>query len=153
MFNTLKSAVALGLTATAAMLPVAASAAPLPTWYGSYVWEEPLGRVGGESRADSVAVFTTYRLSLQPAVRDTGCTVRIEGYQRYEQFKCTATPEGEKLIIKMFKLRPSDPGRAPLGTPMFTLIRTAGGGLVTQLQALTPSGDNTPSGGRFFRRG
>lgn len=151
MFKSIKTAIALSLATAAVAIPTASSAAPLPTWYGSYVWEESLGRIGGEGR-DGIAAFTTYRLTLGPATRDTGCMVNIEGYQRYEQLKCTATPELDKLIIKLYKFRNSDQGRYPSGTPLFTLIRTENG-IMTQLQAMDPSSDNTPRAGRLFRRG
>ncbi len=151
MLKSLKTIIAVGLAASTA-IPMAASAAPLSTWYGRYVWEEPLGRVGGPARADSVAIFVTYTLNLAPSSTGTGCTVNIEGYQRFEQLKCTATPEGEKVIIKLYKFRPGDSGRYPSGTPLFTMMRTEGG-IMTQLQALDPSSDNSPRSGRLFHRG
>ncbi|OWK32869.1 DUF5991 domain-containing protein [Sphingomonas mucosissima] len=152
MLTSFKNVLALGLAAAAATIPVGASAAPLSTWYGRYVWEESLGRVGGATKAESVAIFVTYTLTLAPDSRGTGCTVNIEGYQRSEQLKCTATPEGEKVIVKLYKFRPGDAGRYPSGTPLFTMIRTEGG-IMTQLQALDPSSDNSPRSGRLFRRG
>lgn len=152
MFKTIKTALALTFATAAVAIPTVSSAAPLSTWYGTFVWEESLGRIGGDTPQDGIAAFTTYRLTIRPAARDAGCIVNIEGYQRYEQLKCTATPEGEKVIVKLYKFRDSDQGRYPSGTPLFTLIRTENG-IMTQLQALDPSSDRTPRAGRLFHRG
>jgi hypothetical protein len=152
MLNRIKSTVALGL-ALAALAPITPAAAkPLPEWYGRYVWEEPLGRVGGSSPTDSIAIFVTYTLALGPGNGSTSCLLRGEGYQTNRQMQCTATPQGNSVIIKFYKFGPDNMGGGgyALGAPLFTMTR-AGGGIVTQLQALSPSSDATPRRGRLFR--
>ncbi|QNE32356.1 hypothetical protein F1C10_10635 [Sphingomonas sp. NBWT7] len=138
----------LGITGALAALP--ASAAPLPTWYGTYVWEESLGRVGGEGR-DGVAIFVTRTLTLGPSAGSTGCRLSAEGYQTFEELKCTATPEMESVIIKLYKFRPTDAGRGPSGTRLFRIVRTENG-LMTRLESYDATSDATPRSGRLFRR-
>lgn len=152
MMKFFKAAFALGLSVTGVVGATSASAEPLPTWYGRYVWEEPLGRIGGSSPSESVAAFVTYTLSLGPSAGATGCRVTIEGYQRYETIKCTATPQMNQLIIKFYRFDAdtvSRAGRYALGTPLFTMTRT-GAGLTTRLQAMGASGESTPRIGRLF---
>jgi hypothetical protein len=151
MLTSFKTAIALGLAAATLATPNVASAAPLGTWYGTYVWEESLGRIGGSTPAEGAAAFVTRTLSLGPSAGDTGCTVNAEGYQTYEQMKCTATPEGESVIIKFYKFGANAPGRYRVGAPLFTMTRT-GSGLMTRLQGMRPSSDASPSSGMLFRR-
>lgn len=151
MPNLLKSAAAIGLALVAPLAAVPAVAAPLSTWYGTFVWEEALGRVGGPAREDSVAIFVTHTLTLGAAAGSTGCLLRAEGYQTDEQIKCTATPEGESVIIKYYAFRPNPRYRYPSGTPLFRIARTERG-LVTRLQAYRPTSDASPATGRLFRR-
>lgn len=149
MFKSLTTAVTAGLTALA--LAPAAEAAPLATWHGRYVWQESLGRIGGDTPAQGVAAFVTTTLVLGPSAGATGCMVSAEGYQTYERMQCTATPEMNALVIKFYKFGPDASGRYTLGTPLFTMTRTPGG-LVTRLQAMSPSSNATPRAGRLFRQ-
>lgn len=149
MLKSLKIALALGLTA-GGFGATAATAAPIQTWYGTYIWEEPLGRMGGSSPTDSIALYRTYRLLLGPAAGSTGCIVTGSGFQLNDQFKCTATPQEESVIIKFYHFGSNATARYPSGTPMFTMTRT-NSGLVTQLQALQPTSRTTPFRGRLFR--
>jgi len=146
-----KTAIALGFAAAALATPSVAGAAPLATWYGTYVWEESLGRIGGSTPAEGAAAFVTRTLSLGPSAGATGCTLNAEGFQTYEQMKCTATPEGESVIIKFYKFGANAPGRYRLGAPLFTMTRS-GGGIVTRLQQMRPSSDASPGSGTLFRR-
>jgi len=133
----------------ATLLSVApASAAPLPTWYGTWVWEEALGRDGG---GDGMAIFVTHTLTLGPAAGATGCRLTARGYQTDEQLKCTATPEMESVVVKLYKFRPADPGRGPSGTRLFRMTR-AESGVVTRLETYGPTSDTGPTSGRLFRR-
>lgn len=149
----LKSIITTAALATALFAPVAATPAAaqsLPTWYGSYVWEEALGRIGGEG-ADGVAIFVTHRLTLGPAAGNTGCRLDAEGYQTDLHVKCTATPEPGQVVIKLYKFRPTGPGRGPSGTRMFRMVRT-NTGLTTRLEAYGPTSDMNPRVGRLFRQ-
>lgn len=152
MLNRVKSTVALGLT-LAALAPVTPAAArPLPEWQGRYRWEEPLGRTGGSSPADSLGIFVTYTLALGPGNGSTRCLLRGTGYQTNREIRCTATPQSNAVVIKFYKFGPDNiGGRYALGTPLFTMTR-ARAGIVTQLQALNPSSDRTPRRGRLFKR-
>jgi hypothetical protein len=137
----------------ATLAPLAATPARaqgLASWRGTYVWEESLGRIGGNG-SDGFAAFVTRTLTLGPAAGSTGCRLNSEGFQTYEQIKCTATPEPGSVIIKLYKFRPSDPGRGPSGTRLFRMTRT-GSGIVTTLEAMTPASDATPTRGRLFHR-
>lgn len=149
MFRSFTAAVTAGL-ATLALAPVA-EAAPLATWHGRYVWEESLGRIGGDTPADGLAAFVTTTLVLGPSAGPTQCRINAEGYQTYKQMQCTATPEMNALVIKFYKFNADSTGRYTLGTPLFRMTRTPGG-LVTRLQAMQPSSDATPRSGRLFRR-
>lgn len=148
MSNIVKNALLLGLAAAAVTAPVGASAAPLQTWYGRYVWQENLGRIGGNGPRDGVVAFTTYTLRLGPNAGPTGCLLTGEGYQLDERLKCTATPEIDSVVIKFFTLR--GPYVYPQGAKLFTMTRT-NRGIVTRLQALHPNSDATPIVGRLFR--
>jgi hypothetical protein len=136
-------------SAFAAIATSPASAQGLATWHGTYVWEEPLGRVGGD-RGDAVAVFVTHTLTLGPSAGATGCRLDAEGFQTDTHVKCTATPEPGSVIIKLYKFRPTDPGRGPSGTRLFRMTRT-NTGLATRLEAYGPTSDMGPRSGRLFR--
>ncbi len=148
MLKTITSLAALGAAALLAAAP--ASAAPLSGWYGKFVWEEALGRIGGEGR-DGVAIFVTHTLTLGPAAGPTGCRLDAEGYQTDRHWKCTATPEMGTVIIKLFKLRPTDPGRGVSGTRLFRITRGENG-LVTRLESYDATSDTSPRSGRLFSR-
>ncbi|WP_085808669.1 DUF5991 domain-containing protein [Sphingomonas sp. TZW2008] len=148
MLKSIMTVAALG----AATLPVAgpAIAAPLSTWHGTFVWEEPLGRVGGAG-ADGVAIFVTHTLTLGPAAGSTGCRLDAQGYQTDLHVKCTATPEMDSVVIKLYKFRPTDPGRGPSGTRLFRMTRTENG-LMTRLESYGPTSDMGSRSGPLFRR-
>jgi hypothetical protein len=148
MLKSIVSAAALGAVALMSAAP--ASAAPLSEWYGKFVWEEALGRIGGEG-ADGVAIFVTHTLTLGPSAGPSGCRLDAEGYQTDRHFKCTATPEMGTVIIKLFKLRPTDPGRGVSGTRLFRITRGENG-LVTRMEDYGPTSDMSPRSGRLFRR-
>jgi hypothetical protein len=148
MLKSMKTVAVLGAATLMALAP--ASAAPLSGWYGKFVWEEPLDRVGGAGR-DGVAIFVTHTLTLGPAAGATGCRLNAEGYQTSEQLKCTATPEMGSVIIKLYKFRPTDPGRGANGTRLFRITRTEAG-LVTRLEGYDPTSDMSARSGRLFRR-
>lgn len=148
MLKSIVSAAALGVVALMSVAP--ASAAPLSGWYGKFVWEEPLGRIGGEG-ADGVAIFVTHTLTLGPSAGPTGCRLDAEGYQTDRHWKCTATPEMGTVIIKLFKLRPTDPGRGVSGTRLFRIARGENG-LTTRLEAYDATSDMSPRSGRLFSR-
>lgn len=151
MRNYLKTILALGLASLSLTAAPSANAAPLSTWYGTFQWEESLGRIGGSTPAEGAAAFVTYTLSLGPNAGSTGCQLKGEGFQTYEQMQCTATPQGEAVIIKFYKFGATARGRYAMGAPLFTINRTEGG-LITRLQALQPSSRATPNVGRLFRR-
>lgn len=138
------------LCAATLMTAVPASAAPLSGWYGKFVWEEALGRIGGEGR-DGVAIFVTHTLTLGPSAGSSGCRLDAEGYQTDRHWKCTATPEMGSVIIKLFKLRPTDPGQGLSGTRLFKITRGESG-LVTRLESYTPTSGATHSSEHLFRR-
>ncbi|WP_131819237.1 DUF5991 domain-containing protein [Sphingomonas jatrophae] len=149
----MKSIISTAALASAFLALIAASPAAaqgIATWRGTYVWEEPLGRIGGEG-ADGVAIFVTHTLTLGPGAGSTGCRLDAEGYQTNMHVKCTATPEPGRVIIKLYKFRPTDPGQGPSGTRMFRMVRT-NSGLTTALEAYGPTGDLTPRVGRLFRQ-
>lgn len=147
----LKSIMSSAALCTVALMSAApASAAPLSEWYGKFVWEEPLGRIGGDG-ADGVAIFVNHTLTLGPSAGSTGCRLDAEGYQTDRHWKCTATPEMGSVIIKLFKFRPTDPGRGPSGTRLFRITRGENG-LVTRLEAYGPTSDMSPRSGRLFSR-
>lgn len=148
MLKSIVSAAALGAVALTSAAP--ASAAPLSEWYGKFVWEEALGRIGGEG-ADGVAIFVTHTLTLGPSAGPSGCRLDAEGYQTDRHWKCTATPEMGTVIIKLFKLRPTDPGRGVSGTRLFRITRGENG-LVTRMEDYGPTSDMSPRSGRLFRR-
>jgi hypothetical protein len=148
MLKSIMSAAALGAAALTGAAP--AAAAPLSAWYGTFVWEEALGRIGGEG-ADGVAIFVTHTLTLGPSAGPSGCRLDAEGYQTDRHWKCTATPEMGTVIIKLFKLRPTDPGRGVSGTRLFRIARGENG-LTTRLEAYGPTSDISPRSGRLFRR-
>lgn len=146
MKSILTAAAAAGISLCAA---TAAQAAPLPTWFGEYVWEESLGRIGGDTKAEGLAAFVTYQLSIGPGNGPTGCRLTAEGYQRYEQMACTAMPQMNSLVIKFYS---SDGGRERyrLGAPLFTMTRN-GRAITTQLRAMTDS-NGAARRGVLFRR-
>jgi hypothetical protein len=149
MLKAIKATAALGLAL--AGVP-AATAAPLPEWSGRYVWEEPIGRIGGSTPADSLVAFVTYTLALGPGNGPAGCTLNGQGYQTYRRLQCTATPQGNSVIVTFYRFGPDNIGGSyPVGAPLFTMTRTPDG-IVTQLQALRASSDMTPQTGRLFRR-
>ena len=152
MLNTIKSTAALAL-ALAAITPFApAAAAPLPEWYGRYVWEEPLGRIGGSTPSEGVAAFVTYTLAVGPGNGSTSCLLDAQGYQTNRRIQCTATPQGNSVIIKFYKFGPDNIGGGyPVGAQLLTLTRN-GNAIVTRLQALSPASDATPRTGRLFRQ-
>ncbi|WP_076999004.1 DUF5991 domain-containing protein [Variovorax sp. KK3] len=142
----------LSARAPAAPTAGAAQAPPLSAWHGRYVWEEALGRVGGSSPTDSVAIFITYTLSLGPGNGSTGCTLDAEGYQTNERMLCTATPSGPSLVVKFYKFGPDNVrGRHTTGERLLTLTRD-GGGIATQLEGLKPASDASARKGRLFRK-
>jgi hypothetical protein len=144
----LKSIKTAAVLCAATMLAAAPASAALSEWYGKFVWEEALGRIGGEGR-DGVAIFVTQTLG--PNAGPTGCRIDAEGYQTDRHWKCTATPEMGSVIIKLFKLRPTDPGRGVSGTRLFKITRGQNG-LVTRLEFYTPTSDATQRSERLFRR-
>jgi hypothetical protein len=146
----LKSIKTAAVLCAATMLAAAPASAALSEWYGKFVWEEALGRIGGEGR-DGVAIFVTHTLTLGPSAGPTGCRIDAEGYQTDRHWKCTATPEMGSVIIKLFKLRPNDPGRWVSGTRLFK-IKRGENGLVTRLESYTPTSDATQRSERLFRR-
>ncbi|HXH16422.1 MAG TPA: DUF5991 domain-containing protein [Sphingomonas sp.] len=148
MLKSMKTVVALGIATFVAVAP--ASAAPLSGWYGKFVWEEALGRTGGQG-SDGIAIFVTHSLTLGPAAGPTGCRLDAEGFQTDRHWKCTATPELGSVIIKLYKLRPTDPGRGVSGARLFRMTPGANG-LVTRLEGYDPTSDTTPRSGRLFRR-
>lgn len=148
MICTLKNAALLALATAAAALPTVAAAAPLPTWYGSYVWEENVGRHGGDAPGEGIVAFRTYTLRLGPSAGATGCLLTGEGFQLYERLQCTATPEMDSVVIKYYNFRNAGP--YAMGAPLFRMTRT-NHGLVTRLQALRPGSDLTRTTGRLFR--
>lgn len=150
--NTLRrTAVAIGIALTGATAMAPVHAAPLPEWYGRYVWAEPLGRIGGSGASDGLVAFVTYTLTIRPSRGSTGCTITAEGYQTNKRMQCTATPERNSVVIKYYRFRPAPGGdRYRPGAKLFTMSRTTRG-LVTQLQALQPASDATPRSGRLFR--
>lgn len=152
MMKSFKAAFALGLVVSSVVGTTGVSAEPLPTWYGRYVWEESLGRIGGSTPSEGVVAFVTYTLALGPNAGATGCRVSIEGFQRYETMKCTATPQMNQLIIKFYRFDADNTargGRYALGTELFTMTRTVNG-LTTRLQAMGASSDASPRTGRLF---
>lgn len=153
MMKQIKAAATLALAAAAVAAPTVASAAPLATWFGRYAWEENLGRHGGSTPGEGIVAFMTYTLALGPGNGSTGCTLNIAGFQTYERYRCTATPQLNQLVIKFYGPAPGGNGRDRyrLGTSMFTLTKT-GTGLSTRLQAMAPASDRTPRIGRLFHR-
>lgn len=137
----------------AAALPTApADAAPLASWHGRYVWEENVGRQGGSAPGEGIVAFVTYTLSIGPGNGATGCTLNGQGFQTNTRILCTATPQGNSVIVKFYKFGPDNMfGSYRIGAPLFTLTRGPGG-LTTRLAALIKSSDSTPSVGRLFRK-
>lgn len=130
----------------------APQALPLTAWQGRYVWEEPLGRIGGSSPAEGVAAFVTHTLTLGPGSGATGCTLNAEGFQTYTRTICTATPSGPSVVIKFYKAGPENVGgRHAVGDRLLTLTRD-NGGIATRLEGLSPASDATPRAGRFFKK-
>lgn len=152
MLKSIKSAILLGLSTIAVATPTMAHAqsAALRAWYGQFLWEESLGRIGGSTPSEGAAAFVSYTLTLGPDAGPSGCMLRGEGFQTNEQLKCTATPELGSVIIKYFALRPTG-GRYYSGQPLFRMSRGEHG-IVTRLQALEPQSDATARTGRLFRR-
>jgi hypothetical protein len=148
MLKTICTAAAVATAVLAAPSP--ADAQSIATWYGRYVWEEPLGRVGGPGR-DGVAIFVTRTLTLGAAAGPTGCLLKSEGYQTFETMRCTATPAQGTLTIKFYRTVEGRFVRHRLGETLFTMQRTPRG-LTTSLRALRPTSDRTPGYGRLFRR-
>ncbi|MEP9400449.1 DUF5991 domain-containing protein [Sphingomonas silueang] len=149
MSISIKAAAALGL-ATLATAP--ATAAPLSSWYGRYVWEENVGRHGGDTPQDSIAAFVTRTLSIGPGNGATGCTLNGQGFQTNTRILCTATPQGDSVVIKFYKFGPDNMfGNYRIGSTLLTMTRTPGG-IVTRLAAMGPSSDATPRTGKLFRR-
>lgn len=74
-----------------------------------------------------------------------------EGFQADSRIQCTATPQGQALIIKFYKSASASSDRYRIGAALFTLSRTRSG-IVTRLQALSPAIDHSPRSGRLFRR-
>lgn len=143
---------ALALAVAAAALPAAASA-QVAGWNGRYVWEESVGRHGGNTPRDSIAAFITYTLSIGRGNGPTGCTLNAEGLQTNKRIQCTVTPRGNAAIVKFYKYGPDNmfgDGYRP-GQPLFTLTRTRGG-IATALQGLSASSRTTPRSGKLFRR-
>lgn len=147
-----KAAVMIGLGMVALSVAAPAGAARLADWYGRYVWEESLGRIGGATPAEGVAAFVTHTLTLGRSGGSTGCMLNAEGFQTDEHIRCTATPQGNALVVKFYGLAAQSRGATyRRGTPLFTLMRTPAG-LVTRLQASGPTSDAGPRRGRLFRR-
>lgn len=137
------------LAVVALALSAPAHAASTPGWDGTYIWEDPLGRVGGSNAAEGVAVFVTYTLTIGLGTGETGCWLTIEGYQTDQEIACTAVAQGTSLVVKFDSLvNSARPARYPAGAALLTLTR--GGALVTQLQALKDS-RNVARKGLLFR--
>jgi hypothetical protein len=144
--------VALTLVAAAAALPAAAPA-QVAGWTGRYVWEEDVGRHGGNDPRDNIAAFITYRLQVGPGAGPTGCRLEGQGLQTNKRIQCTVTPQGRSAIVKFYGYGPDnmfDDGYRR-GQTLFTLTRGPRG-ITTTLQALKPSNRTTPRSGTLFRR-
>jgi hypothetical protein len=147
----IKIAAALAAAATTLSIAAPVSAAPLSTWYGTYRYEESLGRVGGDTPTDGPAVFVTRTLVLGPRAGASGCRLDAEGFQTYQKMLCTATPEGRSLVVKFYRTREPDQARYRIGEPLFRLTRTPAG-LRTRLLGYRPTSDRSASAGTLFRR-
>lgn len=137
------------LAAAAMAFTAPAHAASTPGWDGAYVWEDPLGRIGGANAEEGVAAFVTYTLMIGIGTGETGCWLSIEGYQTDAEIACTATAQGTSLVVRFdHAVNGVRPGRYAQGVALLTLTR--GGALVTQLQALKDS-RNVARKGLLFR--
>ena len=145
-----RTAMLAGLAALTLATPAVIRAAPIATWYGTYTWEENVGRHGGTRPGEGIVAFRTYTLRLGPGAGSTRCTLMGEGLQLYERTQCTATPELNRLVIRAYSVRGTGPYAT--GTRLVTLTRS-GRGLVTKLGAIRPGSDRTPTAGRLFRYG
>ncbi|WP_156348979.1 MULTISPECIES: DUF5991 domain-containing protein [unclassified Sphingomonas] len=142
--------ITLSLAAMAATFTTPASAQDAG-WNGRYVWEENVGRHGGNTPTDSIVAFITYTLGVGPGNGPTGCTLNGQGFQTNKRIRCTVTPQGKSIVIKFHGYGADnmfDSGYRR-GQALFTLTRTPRG-LVTALQALTASADATPRTGKLF---
>ena len=141
MRKILNVAIMVGVGSLSLSVPAAAGAAPLSTWYGHYIWEEPLGRIGGAAPTEGISAFITYDLKLGRAAGPTGCLLSAEGFQTYQHMRCTATPHGNAVTVKYYGTA-GESHRVTYrrGASLFSLTR-AGRGIVTQLAALQPSSD------------
>lgn len=117
---------------TASMTPMAASAEPLSTWFGSYSYQD--------QTPDGALI--AYHLEIGP----DGCVVTGRGPGIRESAKCTTTPEGGSAIIKFYNFQ-GDTARYRNGERLFTLTRT-NTGIVTRWQAM-PGPDGRISGVYF----
>jgi|GEM_PF-4871170 len=129
----------------------ASSSTPSFAWHGRYVWEESIGRVGGSAPSEGVAAFINHTLVLGPSAGSTSCALNGDGYQTHRRIICTATPEGQSLVIKFYQFAPGNAlGRHQVGQRLFTLTR-APEGVVTRLEGLAPAVDNMPRSGMLFK--
>lgn len=129
----------------------ASSTEPSSAWHGRYVWEESLGRIGGSTPSEGVAAFINHTLVLGPSAGATSCALNGDGYQTHRRIICTATPEGQSLVIKFYKFGAENAlGRHQVGERLFTLTRGPEG-LMTRLEGLGRAVDNMPRSGMLFR--
>ncbi len=129
----------------------ASAGTPSSAWHGRYVWEESLGRIGGATPSEGMAAFINHSLVLGPSAGATGCVLNGDGYQTHRRIICTATPEGQSLVIKFYKFAPDNAlGRYQVGQRLFTLTRGPEG-VMTRLEGLGRAADHMPRSGMFFR--
>jgi Family of unknown function (DUF5991) len=69
---------------------MATAAVAAPPWDGTYLYEQTVGAVSGD-----IKLLVNHKLMIDL----DNCRLDTEGYQTFEQIRCRATPNGDKLEV------------------------------------------------------
>ncbi|MGA0608183.1 DUF5991 domain-containing protein [Phenylobacterium sp. VNQ135] len=133
-----------------AVFGLAATAQAAPAWTGTYAFHEALGR-------DAVGTGITISVDHKLTVGPNSCRLTAEGYQTNTQIRCTAVPNGDRLVVNFVSFGDGSVANQygvklyQPGQPLFTLSRK-GATLVTTWQGYKPNMDGNMKPGGYFKK-
>lgn|GEM_PF-652880 len=122
-----------------ALGPVAFAAQP---WDGTYVFEQALGPGAGGTQN-----FVTHTLTLSGP---EGCRLVAEGFQTDETIRCTAMPDGDRLLVSFVSFATGKVENRygvklySVGQPLFAIAQTPNGLVTTWQGYAQAAGDGAP---------